>query len=152
MLDTGIDIHEIVNLVFFKLIRSKTKFFQMLGRGTRLCEELFGPGQDKENFLVFDYCMNFEFFDQQPQGVEAQPVEPLSQRIFKRRLDLLEQYAYLKSRDIDAEALYEDLAGDLHNHIRAMPRDNFIVRPQLEYIDRFSKTRTMGSPIAHPLC
>jgi type I restriction enzyme R subunit len=61
MLDTGIDIHEIVNLVFFKLVRSKTKFWQMLGRGTRLCPELFGPGKDKEFFYVFDYCQNLEF-------------------------------------------------------------------------------------------
>ena len=62
MLDTGIDIPEVVNLVFFKLVRSKTKFWQMLGRGTRLCPDLFGPGKDKELFYVFDYCQNLEFF------------------------------------------------------------------------------------------
>ena len=65
MLDTGIDIPEVVNLVFFKLVRSKTKFWQMLGRGTRLCPDLFGPGKDKELFYVFDYCQNLEFFSQQ---------------------------------------------------------------------------------------
>ena len=56
MLDTGIDIPEVANLVFFKLVRSKTKFWQMVGRGTRLCPDLFGPGQDKELFYLFDYC------------------------------------------------------------------------------------------------
>ena len=56
MLDTGIDIPEIVNLVFAKLVRSKTKFWQMLGRGTRLCPDLFGPGQDKKQFIIFDVC------------------------------------------------------------------------------------------------
>ena len=66
MLDTGIDIPEVVNLVFFKLVRSKTKFWQMVGRGTRLCPDLFGPGKDKEFFYLFDYCQNLEFFSQNP--------------------------------------------------------------------------------------
>ena len=66
MLDTGIDVPEVVNLVFFKLVRSKTKFWQMVGRGTRLCPDLFGPGQDKEFFYLFDYCQNLEFFSQNP--------------------------------------------------------------------------------------
>ena len=64
MLDTGIDVPEVVNLVFFKLVRSKTKFWQMIGRGTRLCPDLFGPGEDKEYFYVFDFCQNLEFFSQ----------------------------------------------------------------------------------------
>ena len=68
MLDTGIDVPEVVNLVFFKIVRSKTKFWQMLGRGTRLCPDLFGPGQNKEFFYVFDFCQNFEFFNQNPQA------------------------------------------------------------------------------------
>src|SRR4029434_6297058 len=64
MLDTGIDIPEVVNLVFFKLVRSKTKFWQMVGRGTRLSSQLFGPGQHKEFFFIFDYCQNLEYFSQ----------------------------------------------------------------------------------------
>ena len=66
MLDTGIDVPEVVNLVFFKLVRSKTKFWQMVGRGTRLRPDLFGPGQPKEFFYIFDYCQNLEFFSQNP--------------------------------------------------------------------------------------
>jgi len=62
MLDTGIDVPEVVNLVFFKPVRSKTKFWQMIGRGTRLCKDLFGPGTDKAFFYIFDWCRNFEFF------------------------------------------------------------------------------------------
>ena len=61
MLDTGIDVPEVVNLVFFKKVRSKTKFWQMIGRGTRLCENLYGQGMDKESFLIFDWLNNFEF-------------------------------------------------------------------------------------------
>ena len=62
MLDTGIDVPEVVNLVFFKLVRSKTKFWQMVGRGTRVRPDLFGPGKPKEFFYLFDYCQNLEFF------------------------------------------------------------------------------------------
>ena len=71
MLDTGIDIPEVVNLVFFKIVRSKTKFWQMIGRGTRLKPDLFGPDRDKEKFLVFDFCQNFEFFNQNPAMSEG---------------------------------------------------------------------------------
>ena len=90
MLDTGIDVPDVVNLVFFKLIRSKTKFFQMIGRGTRLRPSLFGPGQDKEYFCVFDYCGNLEFFGQNPLGVTAGAQESLSKKLFLRRLELLQ--------------------------------------------------------------
>ena len=70
MLDTGIDVPEVVNLVFFKLVRSKTKFWQMVGRGTRLCPDLFGPGQHKELFYLFDYCQNLEYFSQNIPATE----------------------------------------------------------------------------------
>ena len=88
MLDTGIDVPEVVNLVFFKLVRSKTKFWQMIGRGTRLCPDLFGPGQDKEYFHVFDYCQNLEFFGANPEVKEAGTPKSLSERLFAARLDL----------------------------------------------------------------
>lgn len=65
MLDTGIDVPEILNLVFFKIIKSKIKFEQMIGRGTRLCKDLFGPGEDKQEFYIFDWCGNFDFFSKQ---------------------------------------------------------------------------------------
>src|SRR5438477_1103854 len=71
MLDTGIDVPEVVNLVFFKLVRSKTKFWQMVGRGTRLRPDLFGPGQDKQFFYIFDFCQNLEFFQENRQTVDA---------------------------------------------------------------------------------
>jgi type I restriction enzyme R subunit len=89
MLDTGIDVPEIVNLVFFKQVRSKTKFWQMMGRGTRLCEDLFGPGQDKEFFRVFDYCQNLEFFGANPELKEVGLAKSLSERLFAARIDLV---------------------------------------------------------------
>jgi type I restriction enzyme R subunit len=86
MLDTGIDVPEVVNLVFFKIVRSKTKFWQMVGRGTRLCKDLFGPGEDKQNFYVFDFCQNLEFFSQNPNFVESSTAEPLEQAAVQARL------------------------------------------------------------------
>src|SRR6188768_2426150 len=70
MLDTGIDVQEVVNLVFFKMVRSITKFWQMVGRGTRLCPDLFGPGDHKKFFYLFDYCQNLEFFSQNPDTTD----------------------------------------------------------------------------------
>jgi len=90
MLDTGIDVPDVVNLVFFKIVRSKTKFYQMLGRGTRLRPDLFGPDQDKDSFTIFDYCGNLDFFEQNPDGVEGGSGEPLIKKLFKHRLELLE--------------------------------------------------------------
>jgi type I restriction enzyme R subunit len=89
MLDTGIDVPEVVNLVFFKQIRSKTKFWQMMGRGTRLCPDLFGPDQHKEFFRVFDYCQNLEFFGANPEMKEANTAKSLSERLFASRIDLV---------------------------------------------------------------
>src|SRR5437667_1418259 len=89
MLDTGIDIPEIANLVFFKLVRSKTKFWQMIGRGTRLRPDLFGPGNDKKFFYIFDYCQNLEFFSQNPEITEGALGESLGTRLFKARLEII---------------------------------------------------------------
>ena len=89
MLDTGIDVPEVVNLVFFKQVRSKTKFWQMMGRGTRLCKDLFGPGRHKEFFRVFDYCQNLEFFGANPELKEASAAKSLSERLFAARIDLV---------------------------------------------------------------
>jgi type I restriction enzyme, R subunit len=89
MLDTGIDVPEIVNLVFFKPVYSKIKFWQMIGRGTRLCKNLFGPDQHKENFRIFDFCFNFDFFRENPNGIEGGGGEALGTRLFKSRVQLL---------------------------------------------------------------
>ena len=89
MLDTGIDVPEVVNLVFFKIVRSKTKFWQMLGRGTRLCPDLFGPGKHKEYFQVFDFCQNLEFFNQSLPETGGAVGESLAKRLFSSRVDLI---------------------------------------------------------------
>ena len=87
MLDTGIDIPEVANLVFFKPVYSKIKFWQMIGRGTRLCPELFGPDDDKQDFHVFDFCFNFDFFRENPAGIEGRGIVPLGTRLFRSLVD-----------------------------------------------------------------
>jgi len=89
MLDTGIDVPEVVNLVFAKAVRSKVKFLQMLGRGTRLCPNLSGPGRDKTEFLVFDHGDNFRFFDEDyEEASPSAPSKPLLQQLFDTRIEL----------------------------------------------------------------
>jgi type I restriction enzyme R subunit len=145
MLDTGIDVPEIVNLVFFKLVRSKTKFHQMMGHGTRRCRDLFGPGLDKENFYVFDYCQNFEFFAENPEGIEGTSQESLGKQIFKQRLNLLLQ---LQGPDIPAGDGLQHLRGSiedtLHGEVTLMNPDNFIVRPHRRHLEKFTIREQWG--------
>lgn len=147
MLDTGIDVPEVCNLVFFKLVRSKTKFWQMIGRGTRLCPDLFGPGQHKEFFYVFDYCQNLEFFSQDANGVEGSVSEPLSKRLFKARLEIIRSIdEELKPELIGAETqtdallgLRKETAAFLRDEVTAMNLDNFVVRPQRKLVEQYRK-------------
>lgn len=134
MLDTGIDVPEIVNLVFFKAVRSKTKFWQMIGRGTRLCVDLFGPGQDKQDFLVFDFCGNLEYFSQDLPTTEGSSQKSLTQRIFEARLGLI---GALDASGTDGE-LRTSTAKALHEYVSGMNVDNFIVRPHRRWVEEFN--------------
>jgi type I restriction enzyme, R subunit len=156
MLDTGIDIPEVVNLVFFKIVRSKTKFWQMVGRGTRLSPDLFGPGQDKERFNLFDYCDNLAFFGANAEGVESQAADSLSTRLFKYRLELIEELdrrfhqhgvETVADEVRDAGEPYEGFIGEyrlrldtadrLRGEVQAMNVDNFVVRPQRRLVEKW---------------
>lgn len=151
MLDTGIDVPEAVNLVFFKVIRSKVKFTQMIGRGTRLCENLFGPGSGPENhkstFKIFDYCQNFEYFDTNPEGLPIGVAKPVSQQVFEKRVlfstllnSQLANADYVNDHPKDVERLvglntYQlDM---LHHQVSGMNLDNFIVRPRRKSVEPF---------------
>jgi type I restriction enzyme R subunit len=133
MLDTGIDVPEVVNLVFFKLVRSKTKFWQMIGRGTRLRPDLFGPGDDKTEFAVLDFCQNLEFFSHPLAPAEGAGAVPLSEQIFKHRLELIQAFDAIGEHG-DERA---EVAGVLRDAIASMNPDNFLVRPHLELVERF---------------
>ena len=138
MLDTGIDVPEVANLVFFKPVYSKIKFWQMIGRGTRLCPGLFGPGADKEDFRVFDFCGNFDFFHENPRGIEAGDAVPLGVRLFRARVRLLGHVQQLP--DLDPEGrLGAGLIDGLCATVSAMNRENFIVRLHLEAVERFQR-------------
>ena len=152
MLDTGIDVPEVVNLVFFKIVRSKAKFWQMVGRGTRLCKDLFGPEQHKQEFVIFDFCQNLEFFSQNLEGSKGNVAESLSQRLFKSRLELLsvldEQLAQeLGTKVAEAQPHYgvttatmrSDTASHLHAVVAGMRLDNFVVRPQRRWVELWSQ-------------
>lgn len=134
MLDTGIDVPEVVNLVFFKLVRSKSKFWQMIGRGTRLRPDLFGPGVDKRDFLVFDFCGNLEFFSQDLPTTDGSSQKSLTQRIFEHRLGLV---SALDKANSEPE-LRASAAELLHEFVTGMNLDNFLVRPHRRSVERFS--------------
>jgi type I restriction enzyme R subunit len=136
MLDTGIDVPEVANLVFFKPVYSKIKFWQMIGRGTRLCPDLFGPGEDKQDFRVFDFCFNFDYFRENPEGIAASDSAPLGTRLFRARVELLGHVQANPELDPDADLLVS-LTEGLHREVAAMSPDNFIVRMHLEAVDRF---------------
>ncbi|MEE4330599.1 MAG: DEAD/DEAH box helicase family protein, partial [Wenzhouxiangella sp.] len=143
MLDTGIDIPEVVNLVFFKIVRSKTKFWQMIGRGTRLCPDLFGPGQHKEHFLVFDFCQNFEFFNQNPNVTDGALGPSLSEKLFITRVELIGEIEDGAENGDFREATEELLelrgavAGRLQEEVAGMSLDNFVVRPKRRSVEKF---------------
>jgi len=132
MLDTGIDVPEVVNLVFFKMVRSKSKFWQMIGRGTRLCPDLFGPGEDKKEFFVFDFCGNLEFFSQDLPGSEGSAQKSLTQRLFEGRLGLV------TALGDDEPELRGSTVKTLHEMVAGMNLDNFVVRPHRKAVERFA--------------
>lgn len=140
MLDTGIDVPEVVNLVFFKPVYSKIKFWQMIGRGTRLCPDLYGPGDDKDDFRIFDFCYNFDFFHENPNGIEAGGSEPLGVRLFRARVQLLRQLQQVPDLDPESKVVV-NLTEGLYSEVAAMNLDNFIVRMKRETVERFKDRR-----------
>lgn len=141
MLDTGIDIPDVVNLVFFKPVHSQTKYWQMVGRGTRLRPDLYGPGRDKADFVIIDVCGNIEYFNMQVPDAGTAQQPSLSERAFLLRLRLLASLDAAggpADRDDDTRALRDGLARRMHAAVAGMNRDNFLVRRHLRIVDRFA--------------
>ena len=140
MLDTGVDVPEILNLVFFKPVKSKIKFWQMIGRGTRLCKDLFGVGQDKKEFYIFDYCKNFEFFSENPKGIEANTQISLTERIYGYKLDLIVELQNIKYQSDEKFKNYrEELIQEFIEEINKLNKESFLVKAKVNYIEQFSK-------------
>lgn len=137
MLDTGIDVPELVNLVFFKRVRSKTKFWQMIGRGTRLCENLFGAGQDKTHFLIFDYLGNFEFFRERKEGLQGQETQSLSEAIFAKRVRLIQYLQQSTFIEEPYQTMRSGLIDTVVQQINELNTDLVSVKMQLQYIEQY---------------
>ncbi|MGQ0699323.1 MAG: DEAD/DEAH box helicase family protein [Panacagrimonas sp.] len=125
MLDTGIDVPEVVNLVFAKPVFSKVKFWQMIGRGTRLCPNLFGAGQDKRAFRIFDHWGNFDFFEFHYQKVEPKQGKALTEQLFETRIELAE--AALQAQD---DAVFRAALRLIEADIRDLPQQSIAVREE----------------------
>ena len=139
MLDTGIDIPEILNLVFFKPIKSKIKFWQMIGRGTRLCKDIYGKGMDKDQFYIFDCCKNFEFFEENERGIETGNTISLTEKIYSLKLDII---TALESLEYQSQEEYKQYRNELVDEfiikINGLNRNSFITRSKLVYVEKYS--------------
>lgn len=138
MLDTGIDIPEILNLVFFKRVRSYSKFWQMIGRGTRLCKNLFGQGRDKERFLIFDFCNNFDFFRINTNEAKSGIEETLSEKIFNCKVGVARALQEQKYHSDNEFCQYRvDLVDELTKDIIELNDSSFRVKSHLRYVEKY---------------
>ena len=138
MLDTGIDVPDVLNLVFFKIVKSKIKFMQMIGRGTRLSKDVFGPGHDKEFFYIFDWCRNFEYFDKNPDGNKAKTVPSLTEKIFSLRARIAFQLQHQKwQEDEFAKQLHDETKTVLKEQVAALSDSHISVRERWEQVSHF---------------
>ena len=141
MLDTGIDVPEVLNLVFFKKIFSKIKFHQMIGRGTRLCPNVFGNGEDKTEFYIFDYCRNFEFFSVNPDGRSGviQP-QSITSRLFNLRVRIASILQVPEHQgDEFAKAMHDAMKDQLHTQVCELSEHRIDVRRCGEIVHRFKQ-------------
>jgi type I restriction enzyme, R subunit len=137
MMDTGIDAPRVLNLVFFKMVKSYSKFWQMIGRGTRLCPDVFGNGLAKKEFYIFDTCGNFEFFEVNPKGVKGSSNKPVTRQIFESRLQLSQLLA--QTGEEQNLELSKNLLDTLHKQIAGLVKDRFAVKMSLRYVDMFKE-------------
>jgi type I restriction enzyme, R subunit len=139
MLDTGVDVPEVVNLVFAKPVYSKVKFWQMIGRGTRLCPDLFGPGQDKTHFQIFDHWGNFERFEEGYQTAEPTRTKSLAETVFESRLNLAESALVKQNRD--AFDLAVTLIG---KDIASLPTKSIAIREKWKQVQSIGREETLA--------
>ena len=136
MLDTGIDVPEVLNLVFFKKVMSKAKFWQMIGRGTRLCPGLI-DGADKDKFYIFDFCGNFEFF-RMNKGRPTANMIALQGAIFQLKAQIAYKLQDLVYQTEELIAFRKTLVDDMVAKVRELNRENFAVKQHLKYVELYS--------------
>ena len=140
MLDTGIDIPEILNLVFYKKVKSKAKFWQMIGRGTRKCKDIYGIGKDKEDFLILDFCRNFSYFEMKDRFEEdnTKLSKPLSSKIFENKVKMIFKLQDLEYQmDEKYKELWENLVTEVYNLIASLNEDNISVKTRISYVKKY---------------
>ncbi len=151
MMDTGIDVPECVNLVFFKKVRSKTKFWQMIGRGTRLCKDLpcvdsiDGEYESKCRFLIFDYCGNFEYFREHQNGYETQETKSLTENIFCKQIRLIYSLQESAFAGDDYQTFRSNLVKECRTNINNLSYDLVSVRLAMAYVEKFKKDNCFDS-------
>lgn len=139
MLDTGIDVPDILNLAFFKRIYSKIKFIQMIGRGTRKSDNIFGHSKHKKMFYIFDFCDNFSFFDMNPEGRKVNQGYSMTQKVFQMKLDLLFELQKLEHQSNDFhKAYYENIRLELYQTVINLNRNRILVRENMPIVDKYS--------------
>lgn len=140
MLDTGIDVPEVLNLVFFKKVMSKAKFWQMIGRGTRLCPDLL-DGADKTQFYIFDFCGNFAFF-RMSQGKPVHAQLSLQGALFRLKGEIVYKLQDMAYQTEELVPFRQALVKELLGKAQELNRDNFAVKQHLRAVERFSKEET----------
>jgi len=139
MLDTGIDVPDILNLVFFKRIYSKIKFVQMIGRGTRKSEDIFGFSKHKNLFYIFDFCDNFSFFEINSEGRKINQGFSMTQKVFQMKLDLLFELQKQEHQTNDFhKTYYENIKAELYQTVRNFNRNRILVRDNMPLVDKYS--------------
>ncbi|MDO5523543.1 MAG: DEAD/DEAH box helicase family protein, partial [Bacteroidia bacterium] len=143
MLDTGIDVPDILNLVFFKGVKSKIKFQQMIGRGTRLSEDIFGPDEHKNKFLIFDYCGNFEYFSVNFKEKVSPRQQSLTEKLFNLKLDIAIALQDLKyQEDENLSDLCSKLKLELRTQVADLNRKHMDVRNAWQMVDKFTAEKS----------
>ncbi len=137
MLDTGIDVPEIVNLIIFKPVYSKSKFWQMIGRGTRLCPNLIAPGIDKSHFNIFDFCRNFSFFKENETGIEPSNYDSISARIFKNIISIAEAFRSEPFLDDYHQKIRLEMLDWANERVEKLNKSSFTVRMVLRTVEKF---------------
>jgi len=138
MLDTGIDVPDILNLVFFKPVYSKIKYIQMMGRGTRLCKEIFADGSDKKEFYLFDWCENFEYFNEHRNGREPGVTTSLAERLFDLMLDIAVILQHQKYQQDDFNRNFcKSLKEKLFDQVSHLNEQHIAVRKKWETVYKF---------------
>ena len=143
MLDTGIDVPEVLNLVFFKKVMSKAKFWQMIGRGTRRCDGLM-DGKDKDKFYIFDFCGNFEFF-RMNQGRPTANQIALQGAIFKLKAQIAFKLQDLAYQTTELVTFRKTLVDDMVRKVLELNKENFAVRQHLRYVEQYANPDNYNS-------